>query len=533
MVSPSLSQDEERVVFDRWISEHSEPTFFNPPNLGRDRVEVLRYAQRIRYLRTLPLTQEGHFNLAETQKYHEFSSWRLFPINFLPDDVILYIFYQGTFCSPEVEHSSRMPLLYSKVCKKWRTLVHEASWLWAYIAFNEESPYNLTRYFIERSRSSPLFIEINITDPQFDYQDDELWPKRDHLEERMSILLPHAHRWRSFLCHTDNWDPLAGVIRLLNGVNLPLLRHLDFIQDFPPDEIRLPVPIFRFRPPSSSLGHLRLIGVPLDWEYLSTLRLNLFELTIQELPFQEERPSLKAFYNILAACKNLRKLSIVNSGPLVEEFPRGIPPLSFPCLEHLDFRGGYDDTFNFDYLEYFLGFMKFGSKLRTLTIGYFLCESNFDRLIPVLSRFRRVECLHIGHMQMTGPQLARWFEVFSNVSALYLYGEEFQVVACHVLSSPARYSGITSTRVLCPALRTLSPFCVQGSLIGTLALARANMDVPLITLAWNINQREDVEEMPQLPYLRSMVRISYEGDVIHHNSIWVGPYYEEEEDMDL
>lgn len=527
-VSPtSLSFEDERPIFKYWLSTHQEPTPNSLPNLERDRDEVRRLAQCIRTLEDRPPTLDHQHDLAVVKKYHEWSSWRLFPFNSLPNDIILHIFHMGTFCSPENIESPRMPLLYSKVCRKWRTLSHCASWLWSFLAFNEESPYNLTRHFIELSRTSPLIIEIDISDTRFDFEDDQLWPRDNHLDEYMSMVLPHAHRWRSFLCVTDNWEPMAGVMRHLEITQFPLLKYLELYQNFPLAE-RLEthslMSMFASAPPS--LSHLRLTGVTVDWQHLVGLHLNLTELSIQLIPF-EEAHSLGIFYDMLNTCRNsLRKLSLFGSGPVWKgDLPHYLPTLSFPNLEHFEFKGSNDADggINLACLYSLLTIVEFGPNLHTLTLGRFPSERNFDSFIPILSsKFSQVKSLRIGYMLMSADQVARWLYVFSKVTTLSLLGDDFQEAVFRALTTPPREYGISSASVLCPELKRLSPFRPQPSL-PFVVLAREQMGVPLTTLVWDINQRKILREMRQSWRLHVRLKTIYEGELIDPENIWVGP----------
>lgn len=526
-VSPmSLFFEDESPIFHYWLSTHQEPTLSSPPNLERDREEVRQLAQCIRTLEDRTPTPDYQRDLAVAKKYHEWSSWRLFPFNSLPNDIILHIFHMGTFCSPENIESPRMPLLYSKVCRKWRTLAHRASWLWSFLAFNEEAPYNLTRHFIKLSLTSPLIIEIDIGDTRFDFEDDQLWPREDHLDEYMSIVLPHAHRWRSFLCVTDNSEPMAGVVSHLERTQFPLLKYLELYQNFPSaarSESHSPMSIFALTPPS--LNHLRLTGVAVDWRRLIGLQLNLTELSIQLTPFEDPH-SLGIFCNMLNTCRNsLRKLSLTGSGPVWKgDLPYSLPTLSFPNLEHFEFKGSNyaEGGVNLSFLYSLLTIVDFGPNLHTLTLGCFPGETNFDSFIPILSsKFSRVKSLRIGYMPMSAGQVARWLYVFSKVTTLSLLGDDFQEAVFCALTTPPREYGIPSVSVLCPELKTLSPYRPQPC-FPSVVVAREQMGVPLTTLVWDINHREILREMRQFWQLKRLKTL-YEGELIHPESTWVGP----------
>lgn len=535
-----LSSEDEEFNFKSWIWGRQEPTLDRPPNLENERKHVRQLASQIQNFWHLFPNMTPH-DFAVVNKFYEWSVCRLLSFDSLPDDVMFNIFRVGTFCSPENRESSQMPLLFSQVCRRWRKLAHSASWLWSFLSYRdvEEAPYLLTRHFLRLSRASPLIIKIDISDTHFDYEEDHDWPEDVHLDGFLSVVLPHAHRWRSFHCVTDNWEPMAGVIEHLNQTQLPLLNSLELHQNFPLAERleTLPTPpIFASAPPS--LNHLHLYGIIVNWQLPLNFSPNLTELTIQLISF-EEAQSINVFLNVLYACRNsLRKLSLLDGGPLWNGEALHYPTLRLHNLEHFEFVGSgasFQNGYNLARLRTWLTFVEFGSSFYKLTLGTFLSEQNFDDVIPLFAlKFNQVRFLRLGHMTISAAQVARWlYAIFPKITTLELFGDILQDAVFSALTRSPRVYGISSNFPLCSKLKTLSPFSPEPAMsIPSLIRIRQQMGVPLTTLVWDINHREDLEEVRQSWDLPAReIRTIYQGQLIDPENIWVGPNMDDDDDM--
>ncbi|GJJ09864.1 hypothetical protein Clacol_004088 [Clathrus columnatus] len=417
----------------------------------------------------------------------------------------------------ENNRASLMPLLYSTVCQKWRALTLEASWLWSLIIFRDDyAPYSLTRLYLKRSRLAPLIIEIDVTSVDFDPDDDTFWLTEEDIKERMSILLPHASRWRSFTCWTDNQAPLSHVINRIATVDLPLLKDLVLFQNFrDPEDYSPASPTSRFD--MANLDRLDLWGVSLDWTHLSNLHLKLSNLSVYHLPVLQRPISLKAIYCLIKnASPHLRKLSLGGIGSQwdFQALLPTVPPILLPNIEQFSFQadGGGNPRCDLAYLTKLLAMFEFGPKLASLSLTRFFKDPGFDQLIPVLStKFGRIEHLSIGNMLMTDSQFAHWLNVLPKLTSLSILGQEFQTIAFQTLSLPLEELGDFTTPVLCPLLRYLSPHSPHDGLVYLVIAARLEAQKPLRSIVWNIKHRGEVENSIYYPYLRSIVEMVYEG----------------------
>ncbi|GJJ09854.1 hypothetical protein Clacol_004078 [Clathrus columnatus] len=464
-------------------------------------------------------------NMSLTPKHSHFNS--------LPDDIIFQIFYQGIFGGRQNNHASLMPLLYSKVCRKWRALTLEASWLWSLITFCDDyEPYSLTRLYLERSRFAALTIEINVTSVNFDPDDDRFWLTEEDVKGRMALFLPHANRWRSFTCWTDNWAPLFYVVNQLATVELPLLKSLALIQVFPDPEDYPPAPpISPFNTTSiaAPLDRLDLRGVSLDWKHLSGLCLNLTNLSLRELPVSQQPLSVENFYGIIKnASTTLRELSLRGIGAQwdFQRLPITLQSVFLPNIEQFSFRpdDGGDTRCDLACLAKLLTLFEFGLKLFSVSLTRFFEDPNFDQFIPVLSsKFCRIKNLSIGHMSMTDIQFAQWLNVLPHLTSLSIVGQDFQTVAFQALKLQSEYFGNFTTPILCPLLRSLTPHSPYDGMVYLVVAARLKAGKPLRSITWKAHHRKAVESLTNYPYLKANVEMIYEGPNTKSNRLWVGP----------
>ncbi|KAF8578442.1 hypothetical protein K439DRAFT_1621313 [Ramaria rubella] len=513
-----LTDDEH--IFSQWITFQQEPTLSCPADVTAEQNKVARLRTIVQNLRNASPGTERDNELAIALKFHELSCWRLFPFNLLPDDIILQIFRQGTFCSPDNRRGPIMPILYSSICKRWRHLALDASWLWGFIGFGDQEPYTLTRVFIERSRSSPLIIEIDLSDRKFDYEDDEYWIDAEPMVKRLALLTPHIHRWKSFYCCTDNWDPMFGALNALGNLSAPILKRIELRQSF--DNFvtsEIPPQLMLLANGAPALEGLVLDKVPIDWHHFPFS--NLIELELLRLT-SEVSPTLRDFSTILHRSPNLRKLSLIATKPRCWD-GEIIPSHGFPIeLLHLEeLRIGGTETL--EDAIWILNMILPGAALRSLFIGGFPKDSDFDLFLPLLhSNFSHVERLILSSIAMDAAAAARWLDALPKVSHISLYGDRMQTTILDALSTPAQHFGIDAPRgVLCPKLVALAPFVADLAIHDFVMKRQAMNAPPITTLVWDVNDKEEAIEI--LGPLQKIIEFEYEGELVDSEDEWVGP----------
>ena len=110
-----------------------------------------------------------------------------------PNEIISLIF-ECIFEPPEAE-DTRMshyhPLPLSHVSRRWRQVAISTSSLWRFIYFEFYDPIGKVEAYLERSKTHPLHIIINL-DTKILMEDDDMF--LDHFR----AIISHVHRWKDF-----------------------------------------------------------------------------------------------------------------------------------------------------------------------------------------------------------------------------------------------------------------------------------------------------------------------------------------------
>lgn len=513
---------DEQTIFKQWASFHREPTRYRPVDLAAERRELAQLSVNIQHLKNVESESDSNQNLAILQKFRQLMCWRLFPINSLPDDLILHIFRQGTFCSPDNKYAPTMPLRYSAICKRWRKLAMDASWLWAFLGFSDNPPYTLTKIFLARSRSAPLIIEINISDRKFDSEVNDYWPTTEYLSERLSMLLPHIYRWKAFSCCADNWAPLCGVLSILEPLAAPRLKRIEFNQSFGelPAEITPRIPIVLLGRGAPALQELVLQGVPINWHHLTFS--NLTELALHRLS-QNVMLMVQDFWNMLHQSPNLRTLILSGAGPLWDEdAARNLPTIELLCLEELELgEVTQDGSFSIEYSLFLLTIFIPGPALHTLRMSGFTNGNDLAQFVPVIrSHFSNVRCLELTDLHLDVTTAALWLHAMPQVNRLYLACSYTERPVLQALASrPLQFSLETAGDVLCPLLATLACDAEQR-IICDFIHTRIEFGVPIRTLVLDVNVKDTPEV---LDCFRGIVALEFQGDLYDSDEELVGP----------
>ncbi|GLB36832.1 hypothetical protein LshimejAT787_0311190 [Lyophyllum shimeji] len=228
------------------------------------------------------------------------------------------------------------------------------------------SYYQLSRAvaWLRRSKSSPLDIFLDFRDPSWDWE----FPETSHtfrwqdMEAILRLIIPHVKKWKRFELLTDTWAPIFTFLYYTRKVvSAPMLESLSLFRcnaffaskdaTFAPVEMKCPIPLFG----GLSLQRLRevsLTGVHVDWA-----RSALCSLTALELMYlaSDVMPSLDEFTNMLNACPDLRRLTLIGRGPRIDSLPSGdssitdqldldMPPRTIELSRLAKFTFGFLDT---------------------------------------------------------------------------------------------------------------------------------------------------------------------------------------------
>jgi hypothetical protein len=272
-------------------------------------------------------------------------------------------------------------VLVSHVCRHWREIALESSVLWTKLDFLEGPPFAKSKVWIQRSRSSPLKIYIDCTEPEdHDYpghddsdSDSESVHARtpgshgskyeeehgecphdpsfyslDDFNSILDIIIPHVAQWRLLDVSVSYYEYMYTLLpRLASCPSAPLLKTLvlhhyedvgegdDEGRVFEPPEFSTPFLLFNGIAPN--LVDVTLWGVHLDWDRSLSFLTGLQDL---ELAYHARnvRPSFSTFSRILSASPELRVFTLCLSGPAEHnnmENDWGTNPIEIPSLKDL------------------------------------------------------------------------------------------------------------------------------------------------------------------------------------------------------
>ncbi|KAL0063997.1 hypothetical protein AAF712_009065 [Marasmius tenuissimus] len=130
-------------------------------------------------------------------------------INTLPVELLTEIF---AYFSPTSSNYSISPLLtFVSVCRHWRQTSFNASFLWSTIALVNPRPHRLpmVRQWLERSKNYPLTLKLEVH-PTTVKARAEWQAISKTMEEALSLLVQHIHRWRSIDIQMESFPIRSG-----------------------------------------------------------------------------------------------------------------------------------------------------------------------------------------------------------------------------------------------------------------------------------------------------------------------------------
>ena len=245
----------------------------------------------------------------------------------LPNELLVYIFLFATHCY-DLSEAILSPIVVSQVCSRWRQVALSTGNLWTNLILTfPTSPGKLSRTltWLSRSKTYPLDILLDFRDSSWDWQENSHTFRWKDMEAVVRLLLPHVIRWQRFELLTDTWAPIFTFLWYTRRVeSAPMLRSIALSrcnayfaakgQGFEPAALKQPVPLFG----GIALDNLREVsfaGVHVDWSK-SALR-NLVALEFK-YHARDVMPSLNEFIDILSACPDLKRLTILGWGPRLD-----------------------------------------------------------------------------------------------------------------------------------------------------------------------------------------------------------------------
>ncbi|KAK2467498.1 hypothetical protein APHAL10511_000353 [Amanita phalloides] len=252
------------------------------------------------------------------------------PVQRLPDEVLSHIFHLCISRRHESNEAHISPIFFTHICKRWTEVAVSNSALWCNIimTFPLTRPQLVeTNVLLLRSNIHPIDIQLDFRDPSWDWEEDTHQFSFLQMSMVIRTLLPHVARWRKLVVLTDTWLPMFSLLLTTSCSveSAPMLHTLSLSrcnayfaaadETFKPEPLKPPLKLFG----GIALTELRqvsLVGVHIDWSQSHLVNLHQLELKYHA---SDVMPSLDEFLEMLSACPHLSKLSIIGSGPRLED----------------------------------------------------------------------------------------------------------------------------------------------------------------------------------------------------------------------
>ena len=280
----------------------------------------------------------------------------------LPPEILSHIFILGSRTLETVifKHYGTMDVDYdddddnefatlcSHVCQYWRAIALNISQLWCFLDFTEDPSEKRCKVWIERSKDAPLAIDVSHPvdkDCGPDEEGAQTFRELSRAHAILDLILPHAHRWKTFELVTDSYDVLWLWQQELVPLRIaPILEHIGLFchgeLPLPPlhgTHVPTPLPLVLFPEGTPKIRSVNLWAVHFDWE-LTTFFTGLEHL---HLAWHEVdvRLTIEQFVQALRLCPNLETLLLEGSAPKPGDWPRErllLPKLRCLALTHID-----------------------------------------------------------------------------------------------------------------------------------------------------------------------------------------------------
>jgi hypothetical protein len=453
------------------------------------------------------------------------------PIHRLPDDILSRIFLLGlhdAHADEDFEKPQRYQGLISLVCHRWKAVMEGTPLAWANITVLGHQSFTTTKRFLRLSETCLINIAV-------DWRRCSVFlPRRGHftlnahnvneMKRLFGLLSPEAHRWRKLIVAVEVYPLIHYVVRELQWVSAPNLRmlwlghHDGKAQDRALTEMTAKYKLFQSPSGAPLLRDVTLWGAHIDWSstFLSS---NLRQLTLGYHDI-DLRPEPRRFFEILSSCsETLEELALESSGPILEGVDWdlcGSSKIELPNLNMLKLaflsatcaQGILDIIIAWDVEELTLDFedsdMHVPLVKKLCTGGISSNEPMFPSLTSLGLLSLPVESIHLGALLYYHPRIT--FLVinfnYTDDELLNMLGNPISKIGVLLSSLPewatAFHSQVAEKCLdkfrtegqgvdenvrrkewLCPELRTLKVYGVEGEELRLLVAGRMDGGVPL------------------------------------------------------
>lgn len=260
------------------------------------------------------------------------------PVHRLPNETLETIFDFACWGDHvlNIMGKARLPaeVAISHVCRRWRIVSLQFAPLWTVLTFQEMPPFTKTRAYLERSKSQPLVINVEMTSWKGQGpKPEELEPGDDisthipvyypsFVHRAFQFLSPHVHRWKTFGLIT--LDPALMRLALyylskLDGA--PILESINLAIARPDargiDEISEdPWKVTPFKGNQPCLKRVHLLATPIEWSGPLFTNLEVYDIASMR---PGSGPAFEDLLHTFNTSSQLKQLSFRGASPQVED----------------------------------------------------------------------------------------------------------------------------------------------------------------------------------------------------------------------
>lgn len=372
-------------------------------------------------------------------------TWRLFPINKFPVEILAKIFGMVAWSVPDAQGGVIARMRLTWVCKQWREVAVNNRSLWSSIWFNDRFPYTRSLLFLDRAGSAPLDIRLNEHIRYFVSRGD---PAEELSAERtrfvMGKILAKADQIRRLFILVENWPGMLVAQEMLQNAPRPMsqLQHLELHRTGRFDSTAMDIDPNPFSNPTvlsgriiPALTHLTLNGTHIDWQNSSLSNLTTLDLRRNSV---RGMPPIHVFLDVLRASPRLHKLCLDGAAPAPpNETPaENMSPVVFANLAMLCIG-----DFSLQYCIYLVSWI-IAPNVLDLTLQNLNAEDFGLFLKSITGKFPRVHVLtltafEVDEIRPNERILSRWYHSMPDVT--YLRLRQITPMILNVLNADFRF----------------------------------------------------------------------------------------------
>ena len=204
----------------------------------------------------------------------------------------------------------------SQVSKRWRSIALDTANLWTKVDFSEGPPYHYSKLLLERSKTAPLNIALNLSEAD----------NQAGIDTVMELIVPeHSTRVATLAIDAISFNQIDWILSrfIISSDKLPPIVDLSLSEESETGEsVHISVGsqhLPRLAALTAGIQRLSLSGVQLPWHSPAFSNLTHFRFEKNPGDVEGSRPSEGQFISFLKASPQLRFLSICETGVVMDE----------------------------------------------------------------------------------------------------------------------------------------------------------------------------------------------------------------------